>query len=309
MTGQADANPMPVSKSATRTVPLPPSVEDFLKLPAPPRTPILGDWLTVGSLTLISSESGVGKSMLGLAIAHSIASGRNFIGWQCDHARRVLYVEGELPRNMVQDRITALNGTYGAPPPDMWRVADLEGYHPMPNLSTIEGRQIIDDWIEEFKPDVIFIDSLATLILLEGLDPNTEESWLPIQKWALEHRKAGRSVVFFHHTNKAGAQSGTKSKDRVMDTVIQLIQLGSKSAGKVTRIKWKPVKFRSAPFSPEFEVQYKTDTKNNAIWTRAMSFESIRAQSIELKSRGHSIRQIMEILGVRKNQVEKALKA
>ena len=51
---------------------------------------------------------------------------------------------------------------------------------------------------------------------------NEAEGWLPVQDWALGHRRAGRSVLFIHHAGKGGLQRGTSRREDVLDTVIGL---------------------------------------------------------------------------------------
>ena len=43
-----------------------------------------------------------------------------------------------------------------------------------------------------------------------------------MQEWALEQRRAGRSVAFVHHAGKGGQQRGTSRREDVLDTVIAL---------------------------------------------------------------------------------------
>jgi putative DNA primase/helicase len=51
---------------------------------------------------------------------------------------------------------------------------------------------------------------------------NEAHSWCELQVWALEQRRAGRSVLFFHHAGKDGDQRGTSRREDVMDTVMKL---------------------------------------------------------------------------------------
>ena len=68
--------------------------------------------------------------------------------------------------------------------------------------------------------DVIIVDNISTLT--RGGRENEAESWLPVQEWALQQRRAGRSVVFVHHAGKGGQQRRTSRREDVLDTVISL---------------------------------------------------------------------------------------
>jgi AAA domain len=62
--------------------------------------------------------------------------------------------------------------------------------------------------------DLIVIDNISTLVRT-GCE-NESDSWRPVQEWGLQQRRAGRAVLFVHHTNKSGAQRGTSSREHVM---------------------------------------------------------------------------------------------
>jgi hypothetical protein len=68
--------------------------------------------------------------------------------------------------------------------------------------------------------DLIVLDNLSTLVR-SGRE-NESESWLPVQEWALQLRKRGKSILFVHHAGKTGQQRGTSKKEDVLDTVISL---------------------------------------------------------------------------------------
>src|ERR1700704_5475076 len=50
----------------------------------------------------------------------------------------------------------------------------------------------------------------------------TKLSWLPVQSWALRHRRLGRAVAMLHHAGKGGGQRGTSRREDVLDTVVSL---------------------------------------------------------------------------------------
>ena len=96
----------------------------------------------------------------------------------------------------------------------LWRIlaADLTAGG-LPDLGTIEGQAEIDAAIG--GAELIVVDNVSTL-LRSGKD-NDAETWLPVQQWALAHRRAGRSIVFIHHDNQTGGQRGTSRKDDVLE--------------------------------------------------------------------------------------------
>ena len=112
----------------------------------------------------------------------------------------------------MQERLAAIVRGFSNQPPssDYFRIlsADLLEFG-LPDLGTREGQAAID--AEVGDAEVLFIDNLSTLVR-RGKE-NEGEGWLPVQEWALRHRRAGRSVVFLHHAGKGGAQRGTSRRE------------------------------------------------------------------------------------------------
>ena len=103
------------------------------------------------------------------------------------------------------------------PPREMLLASDLceQG---IPDLSTKEGQDLLAPHIGD--AELIVVDNLST-ICRSGKE-NESESWGCVQAWALEQRRAGRSVLFIHHAGKGGEQRGTSKREDVMDSVIKL---------------------------------------------------------------------------------------
>ena len=57
---------------------------------------------------MIHGPRGVGKTYLTLSVAMAIASGREFLGWTVPNPARVLYVDGEITCNELQERSRSL---------------------------------------------------------------------------------------------------------------------------------------------------------------------------------------------------------
>lgn len=70
-----------------------------------PPVRLLGDLVTSTSRTFLVGATGLGKTMLGVAIAAGMATGAGFLNWRCDRPARVLYVDGEMPGELVKARI------------------------------------------------------------------------------------------------------------------------------------------------------------------------------------------------------------
>jgi hypothetical protein len=71
-------------------------------LPEP--EPLLGDLVTKTTRTFFVGATGLGKTMFGLAMAHGIASGKGFMHWRSKRPARVLYLDGEMPGELIKAR-------------------------------------------------------------------------------------------------------------------------------------------------------------------------------------------------------------
>ena len=93
---------------------------------------LLGDLLTTTSRIFLVSRTGLGKTLLGFAIACGIASGLGFLHWRSDRRARVLYIDGEMPGELIKSRsIDALRRAGMPPPPGALR-ASKRGLRWMP---------------------------------------------------------------------------------------------------------------------------------------------------------------------------------
>ncbi|WP_156504443.1 AAA family ATPase, partial [Oleiphilus sp. HI0066] len=57
-------------------------VNDFMAENIPPRQCILAPWLPEQGLAMIYAPRGIGKTFFSLNIAHAVATGTSFLGWE-----------------------------------------------------------------------------------------------------------------------------------------------------------------------------------------------------------------------------------
>jgi len=190
---------------------------EFLRLELPPRQKIVAPWLPEKGLVMVYSPRGVGKTLLGMTSAYAIAAGASFLGFKVEKPRKVLYIDGEMPAETMQERLAAIVAGFAQQPPEdeYFRIlmADLSS-NGLPDLATPDGQARIDAQVGD--AEVLFADNISTLVRT-GKE-NEAEGWLPAQNWVLRHRRAGRAVVLLHHAGKGGAQRGTSRREDVLDT-------------------------------------------------------------------------------------------
>lgn len=157
---------------------------------------VFGSGLTVGSLTLLGGEPGIGKSTLVAQIA-------DLIGRQS----QVLYVSGEESATQVKTRLERLN----CQPSNLKFISET-------NMETIIATA------RSLRPALVIIDSIQTVALTDL--PSESGSVSQIRAAAascLELAKNdGITVILIGHITKDGSIAGPKTLEHIVDTVVYL---------------------------------------------------------------------------------------
>lgn len=195
---------------------------DFLQLDLPPRELILTPFLPRAGLCMVHAFRGVGKTHMSLGIAYAVATGGEFLGWKAPKPCGVLYIDGEMPAATLQERLARIVTMFNIRElPGKLKILtpDLQKDGVMPDLATIDGQQVISQYITD-EIDLVIIDNLSCLA--PSIKENDASDWASIQTWVLGLRVKGKSVLLVHHSGKSGGQRGTSKKEDVLDTVIAL---------------------------------------------------------------------------------------
>ena len=218
---------------------------DLLAKAVPQLAPLLSPWLREKSLAMVHAWRGLGKTQFALSTALAVSAGGSFLGWHAPRPQKVLYLDGELPARIVQERLRLLMQALGVTPSaGMLRFVTpdfLEG--PVPDIASAAGQAMVDALVE---PDtaLIVVDSLSCLARGSG-EENEAASWITIADWALKHRRAGRALLFVHHSGKTGKQRGTSRREDLLDVSIGLHRPPDYSESQGTRFEVRFEKARS----------------------------------------------------------------
>jgi RecA-family ATPase len=203
------------------------TAHELLSMEMPLRELILAPWLPAKGLTMIYGPRGIGKTHLVLGCAWAIASGGNFLIWKAKTPRKVLIIDGEMPGQVLQERLALIaHDAVTEPQPGYLNFLPMDMQERGFDLAGIDDQEELEPLLDGI--DAIVVDNISTLS--RGGKENEGESWLPVQQWALEQRRAGRSVIFIHHAGKGGQQRGTSRREDVLDTVMSLRQPQDHSA-------------------------------------------------------------------------------
>lgn len=205
----------------------------MLKVNFPEPRSFMAPFINEGSLTMIYSAAGVGKSWFSLlnALALTRVNGRSFelstfrVAEQCG----VVIIDGEMPRYQLQQRLASLAGPLG----------DENAQTPLTIITSeslvADVDQAIDldneDWrnsIYAFMKNnpqnkVIILDNWSSLS--GGGSESSREAIVPINRWLLSLKRLGLAIVLIHHSNKSGGYRGHSSRIDNLDTVISLTKM------------------------------------------------------------------------------------
>ena len=278
------------------------AANDFKSLKLPKRHMLLSPWLPEGSINMIFADRGIGKTFFALSCALALAKGDEFLCYKVSEAVPVLYLDGEMQATTMQERLYQLSGGKETSLPLSLYTPDCQDNDYTPDMGTTQGREQINELIEAVNPKVIFIDNISTFDRTGN--ENEAESWAPIQEWAVQHRKKGRSLVFIHHANKEGKQRGSHKKEDVMDAVIRLKRPDDYIQGEgSTKIMVQYTKARHLSGSQTQDMEATLISDGEIIKWEWEAGDIVFQQAIDMMKNKLSIRDIAEELNIGKSTI------
>lgn len=288
---------------------LPVTAASFLAMDLPIREKLLSPVIPAAGLVMLYAPRGMGKTFAAMSIAYAVATGGTALRWFAPQPRRVLYVDGEMPAVMLQERLGKIVCGVGQNPPDddflQILSADLREFG-LPNIAEPAGQKAIAD--AGANADLIVLDNLSSLA--SGMRENEADDWSPMQAWLLSLRRKGKSVLLVHHAGKGGQQRGTSRREDVMDTVIALRRPDDYQPEQGARFAVHLEKARGltgADVAP-FEAALIEASSGGLAWktTDLAAAQSERVK--ELMRDGLSIRDVAEATGLSKSAVHRLKK-
>ena len=277
---------------------------ELLTTQFPPRSLMLTPWLPEKGLAMIFAPRGVGKTWIALGIAHAVASGGDFLGWRAARPRSVLYIDGEMPAQMLQERYrdTVVASGQDGPAENFRLLASDFQPDGLPDLADFDEQRFLESAIGD--AELIVVDNLSTVA--RGLRENEADAYVPFQFWLLAQRAAGRSVLLVHHAGKGGGQRGTSKKEDVLDTVISLTRPPGYEANEGARFEVRFTKSRGffGDDAEPFEARFADGHWSRSEITAPDDDDAIAA----LHAQGLSVRDISARTGVPKSTVGRRLK-
>jgi hypothetical protein len=172
----------------------------------------------------LAADTGLGKTMLGLARSTAISTGQNFLHWRSPRAGRVLYIDGEMPPGLIQTRLQIARAWFEISEPlardrfVLLSTADVEEY--MPPLDTPEGERWLLNFIEQMGGfDDITFDNRACLVVGEMSADDASTRAIKHLQRQLTRQSIGQ--FWLHHTGYDTTRGyGRKAREWELDYVM-----------------------------------------------------------------------------------------
>lgn len=155
---------------------------------------VLGGGIVKGSLVLVGGDPGIGKSTLLLQVSKSIAE-----------SKKIFYISGEESSKQIKIRAQRLNVETS----NLFIISET-------NISVIERM------IEEFRPEVVVIDSIQTMYKAElqsapGSVSQVREATATLMRIA---KSLTIAIFIVGHVTKEGSIAGPRILEHMVDTVL-----------------------------------------------------------------------------------------
>lgn len=167
----------------------------------------------------------VGKSLLALQIADSLANNKQFLGFNINPSP-VLYISTELSENQLKERIDKTN--YKFSKNSLFFIEKDEDH----SLSIRDDLLLdIRDFSEKYKGKFVIIDMLCGIDYMSYYDINSYKdiAEIIIPKYKDLIKKYNLTFLLIHHLNKNGTALGSTAIEGFVDGILYLKDSGFNS--------------------------------------------------------------------------------
>jgi hypothetical protein len=181
---------------------------------------LLGAVFSTSVIAQFVADTGIGRTMLAIAIAFAVALGTDLMHWKAHRKARVLFIDGEMPTDLMKERIQVACKWFGVED-------DVEGlyflsredFDDMPPLNTPEGHVWLDTVIERLGGvDFIIFDNIMSLTIGNLRETDSWEAMRPKVK-DLQRRRIGQ--LWIHHVGHDKSRGyGDKTREWDIDATI-----------------------------------------------------------------------------------------
>jgi putative DNA primase/helicase len=273
----------------------------------PPREKIVGEWFRESDLGFIHARRGLGKTWFSLGLATSIANDTGFGPWKTHGKLPVLYADGEMPLESIQQRIDGMGAS------DNLFVLNHESLfqdkQKSLNLADPTAQDAITSLCLDKGIKVVIFDNLSCLFT--GIKENDNDAWEMVLPWLLSMRRHRISVIIVAHSGRDGKNMrGASRREDAAFFVIRLEDVTDIGGEPLEGAKFVSV-FTKNRNSPTDERRYEWEFRpfgNNLIQISYKEADGLMVLVEWVKSGLTSASDIAEEMGISKGQVSKMAK-
>ncbi len=276
---------------------------------------IVDKLLVLGSVNQLASESGVGKTWLGLYIAQCVCAGSPLFGRFQTIQSNVLYLDGENGLRALHDRGRILQFT-DAMKDSLYFISDYEL-----SLNSDDSIQTLIKIIQDKNIKLVIVDTFRSFSGFE-IDENKAMDIRQFFKRFFTLRELGVTVLFMEHNRKPGiGEHGNPSKSQVLGSQDKLASVDSvlmlKKKPNSTTIQVHQVKQRHAreiePFAFELvESGGFTSLEYREVDKEATALEKSKEEIFDLLESNvgaeYTIKELVPLVKSGRDSTDKALK-
>jgi AAA domain len=219
-----------------------------------PQDRLLGDPFSTTTRTQLSADTGLGKTMFGLGTGLAMCLGTSFLSWTGHRPATVLYLDGEMPRELIQQRLAAAASWFGLETPlsDGFYLLSREDVEDMPPLDTPEGARWVLDFISKLgRIDHVTFDNIASLTATCLKEEDGARALRDLQR---ELTKQQIGQLWEHHTGHDTTRGyGTKMREWSLDTAMVAEKLDRPGADVAFTLKFPKCRRRTPDNRNDFE--------------------------------------------------------
>lgn len=193
---------------------------DFMSVKQINAIPGRDDWVVEGLLTkhglgLCTGRPGTGKTQLMMQLAADLATGRpEFLDYKLSgEPQKVLFLSLEMSAYQLQHFTTPLAERY--PEKELDKNLVIYGKGEPVFMNQEAGQRLVDSWLDDYKPDVVIVDSLSQATT--DLSSDDEMSKLFAFLKALRRYHSFGMIFIHHHRKKANDAQSRKQANTQSD--------------------------------------------------------------------------------------------
>lgn len=220
------------------------SLGDMLAEPKEPKPWLWAGQLTAGRLSMVESQPGVGKSVMGRGLANAVARGKHFLN-RATMQGTVLMMVLEDDTDQIELHMMRMGAEAGnAPPIQIWDVNE----DPPDDLL-----QALREEVETVQPALVIVDPMIDFMAHVQSISEAGEVNKPLVELKRLAKKSGAHIMLIHHAGKNDTYLGSTAFKAAVDVQFHIEDKNGEHV--LTRLKqrrmdadpWKPTTLRLDP--------------------------------------------------------------